>query len=902
MTRSVSVLVRVAISSAVAAALTGGPGRAPVSAQLGGAESVVEYGGAAGLGLALRRLGTTKRVLMIGAHPDDENTAVLSALALGEGADAAYISLTRGEGGQNLIGGELQEGLGLIRSEELLAARRLDGATQYFTRAYDFGFSRSADETFGHWPRDEIFADLVEVVRRFRPDILISVFSGTPADGHGHHQVAGILARDAFRAAGDASELPEQIVSGVREHQPTYLFQAVWRPRGDEPISMSTGDYDPLLGRSHFQVAMASRSRHRSQDMGQAEPAGPQHAAIAVLAGEYPASGVSLFAGIDTTLSMIAEHGAGGRTSAAPPAIAEALRRYEAQVVEAQRSFNPLAPDSITPILDRARAELLAADSMTERAGADALRRAIEIERHQLDVALWTAAGLVLDAQVDDARMVPGQEIGLTLSLWNGGPRPVDVVALEPALPPGWNALPEDTEARDALPPGAVVRRRFTVRVPAGEPATEPYYLREARDADLYRWPQDPTVRALPFEPPPLNATARVRVGEHVVDRTVEATYVEVDRAQGERRIPVLVVPAINVAVSPTFTVLPMAPVASGTDENGGTGAGGRATSRAITVELTSEATGSVTGTLRVETPTGWHATPPSVPVTLEQNAGHRELQFSIEPPETSAPGEYRVRVVFEAASGARYDRGYTVIEYPHTRPRTLYRDAAIDIAVVPVQVAADLDVGYIEGAGDAGALALRQIGVAVTPLDADALAAADLSRFDAIVLGIRTFEVRPDVIAYNDRLLDYARDGGTVIVQYNQYEYAEGGFAPYPLTIARPHGRVTDEAAPVRLLDPSHPLLSVPNAIATADFDGWVQERGLYFADTWDDRYTPLLEMADPDMEPLRGALLAAGVGEGWYVYTGLSLFRQLPQRVPGAYRILANLVSLGRPVEGQR
>lgn len=246
-------LTHVLIQFVVVALFAGGGDPAPILAQAGD----VEHGGAAALGLGLRRLGTTKRVLMIGAHPDDENTAVLSTLALGEGADAAYISLTRGEGGQNLIGPELQEGLGLIRSEELLAARRLDGATQYFTRAYDFGFSRSADEAFGHWPRDTILADVVEVVRRYRPDILISVFSGTPADGHGHHQVAGILARDAFRAAGDSSAFSEQIASGLSPHQPAYLFQAVWRPQGDEPLAMSTGGYDPLIGRSHFQIAMA---------------------------------------------------------------------------------------------------------------------------------------------------------------------------------------------------------------------------------------------------------------------------------------------------------------------------------------------------------------------------------------------------------------------------------------------------------------------------------------------------------------------------------------------------------------------------------------------------------------------------------------------------------------------
>lgn len=845
---------------------------------------VTEHEGAAALGLALRRLGTSKRVLMIGAHPDDENTAVLSELALRQGADVAYLSLTRGEGGQNLIGPELQEGLGIIRSEELLAARRLDGARQFFTRAYDFGYSRSAQEALQHWPRDSVLADVVEVVRRFRPDVVVSVFSGTPRDGHGHHQAAGIMAREAFQAAGDPQRFPGQIRAGLRAHRPAYLFQSVWRPEGSEPVRISIGDYDPLLGRSNYQIAMASRSRHRSQDMGQPEPIGPRSAAIAVLAGDYPGGG-SFFAGLDSTLSSLAASPI-SQTSFTPPHV-EALRAYEAEIGQARDAFNPLRTTALIPILARAYEQLQKAEHFSE--GFEDLRFAIAAEKAELQDALWNAAGLVFDAQVEAPEIVPGQEFTFSLTVLNGGTDPVTVRALEPLLPQGWHATPQDGLPGQPLEPGAVRRRAFRVRVADDAQPTEPYYLRAPRQGDLYTWPQDTALRALPFEPPQVRAFASVVVAANTLERNTEAVYVEIDKASGQRRRPVLVVPAVHVAVTPPFAVIPLGGAAA---QNG---SAATVNAREITVALTSAVESPLSGTLRIELPPGWTAEPASSEVQLQQRGVRRELRFRLLAPASIAPGEYPVRAIFESSDGRRYDRGHTVIDYPHTRPRPLYRSAETGVSVFPIAVAPGLRVGYVEGAGDDGALALRQLGVDVTPLDSETLARGDLSRYDAIVLGIRAYEVRQDLIAHNERLLEYARRGGTVVAQYNKYEYPEGGFAPYELTMARPHGRVTDENAPVRLLDPSHQALSWPNRITEADFTGWVQERGLYFADSWDERYTSMLEMADPGEQPERGSLLVARVGDGWYAYTGLALFRQLPEGVPGAYRLLANLVSLG-------
>src|SRR5919108_4376634 len=353
-------------------------------------QAVIDGDGAAAMGVALRRLGTTKRVLMIAAHPDDENTAVIAELALGHGADVAYLSLTRGEGGQNLIGPELQEGLGLIRSEELLAARRLDGARQFFTRAYDYGFSKSAAEAFRQWPKDTLLADVVEVVRRYRPDIMIAIFSGTPADGHGQHQASAMLAREAFDAAADPARFPAQLARGLRPHRVRYLFQAPYRPPPDAPLRLSTGDLDPLFARSRYQIAMQSRSQHRSQDMGRAEPIGPQATSLIVVAGEYPATGRSLFAGLDTTLSQRA------RSAGAAAQVVELLAEYERIVLGARAAYNPLRMHELVAPLSASLARVRSV-SFPAIAVFDELRTALESETAELADAVRQAAGLVVD-------------------------------------------------------------------------------------------------------------------------------------------------------------------------------------------------------------------------------------------------------------------------------------------------------------------------------------------------------------------------------------------------------------------------------------------------------------------------------------------------------------------------
>jgi LmbE family N-acetylglucosaminyl deacetylase len=840
------------------------------------AQNVVEGDGASSLGVALRQLGTTKRVLMIAAHPDDENTALIAELALGDGADVAYLSLTRGEGGQNLIGPELQEGLGLIRTEELLAARRLDGARQFFSRAYDFGFSKSADETFRHWPRDTILADVVEVVRRFRPDIIISVFSGTPADGHGHHQAAGMLAREAFTAAADAALFPEQFARGLRPHAATHLFQAMYRPPADAALRLATGDLDPLFGRSRYQIAMQSRSRHRSQDMGRAEPLGPQSVALRVLASRLdpglPEREQSLFAGLDTTLALHA------RSAGAPADVLRRIEQYERTVAGARAEYNPLRGWQLAQPIASAIGAL---DSimLPPGPGFAALRDALGRERTKASNALRQAAGIVVDAVSDRQRLAGGEPFHVTVTLWNGGSSPVMWRDVRLVVPDGWTVRADSTTP-GALTPGTLKRTRFLVTPDAGTAPTEAYFLRSPRDGALYRWDIADSLRALPFQPPVVRAVLRLDAGVPI-DVEREAEFLGVDKAVGEVRQPLIVVPRANVLAEPRLIVV----------------SSGDTRARSVSVTVTSASAAALSGDVHLDAPAGWHVAPVATTVSLQRHGDSRTIEFTVTPPATAgeANGASELRARFVTDHGT-FDRGHAIIDYPHTRPYPLYHDARVRAVAFPVNIATNLRIGYIEGAGDDGAFALRQLGATVEQLGPADLAGADLDRFDAIVAGIRAYEVRADLLQHNQRLLDYARRGGTFIVQYNKYEIVDGGFMPYPATMARPHGRVTDPAAAVTLLHPEHPLLAGPNRITAADFDGWVQERGLYYLASFDDRYTPLLAMADDGEQPLHGGLVAARLGQGWYVYSGLALFRQLPEGVPGAFRLLANLVSLGR------
>ena len=801
-------------------------------------------GGLVELDRLLHRLAVPYRVLVIGAHPDDEDTRLLALIARGYGAEAAYLSLSRGEGGQNLIGGELGVALGLLRSQELVSARELDGARQFFTRTYDFGYSRSLDETVRFWLPDSVLKDVVRVVRRFRPHVILSVWSGTPWDRHGQHQMSGVATYGAFTAAGDPARFPElETEEGLEPWQPLKLYRSTRFDTAATTLTLETGGLDPMTGRTYHQIAMASRSQHRSQDMGQLQRTGPavtRMQLVADLTGrEGDESESDLFGGVPADTSWLAS-------------FADSLRAA---------TTAPRLGDAVPPL----------AEALRRARGRQAPAGQVEL----LERALAVAAGLVVDGTANKSAVVPGSTFEVTLQIYNAGPLAVRVERVWVRTPSGWHVTPVDP-APPALDPGSEVRRRFEVTAPVDAEPSQPYFLSRPVVGALYDWSEtEPAVRGLPFDPPLLEASVSMTVLDTEVRLSREISHRIQDQAVGEVREPLRVAPAIEVTLEPDRLVWSSAgPV-----------------EQVFTVTLQHRGGGSTAGEVRLEAD-GWEM-PRAQPFLFRGPGESQSFRFTVARPETER-ARATVWAVAATESGAEFDLATVQIRYPHVRPTAYARSAASDVEIAPIVLPQVSAVGYVRGAADRVPEALSQIGLPVEILGADALAASDLSRFDAIVVGPRAYEIDSALVSHNDRLLEYVRGGGLLVVQYQQYQFVRGGYAPYSLEIARPHDRVTDETAPVTLLDPEHPAVTRPNLLGDADWVGWPQERGLYFAHAWDDAYTPLLELTDPGMPPLRGGLLMASYGDGTYVYTGISFFRALPAGVPGAYRLFLNLLAL--------
>ncbi len=843
--------------------------------------------GIVGTGLLLRRLDGVKRVLLIGAHPDDEDTSLISALSRGLGVETAYLSLSRGEGGQNLIGPEMDEGLGLVRTGELLAARSLDGGRQFFTRAFDFGYSKTGEEAFRYWPKEEILRDVTWVVRTFRPQVIVSVFSGTTRDGHGQHQVAGIVAHEVFDVAGDPNRYPEQIAAGVPAWAPSKLYLLTRRNPQAGTAGIETGDFDPLLGRSYYQIAMDSRSKHRSQDMGAAQPMGPRRSTVALVKSRREMDGPDeIFAGVDTALVALAEE-LPVETRGEVVGHLESYRRYIGQAKEALGVQDPWG--SSEP-LGHALSSLRMAMGLLGGeggSGSGELARSLQERFPQLQAAVLRSAGVVVDVSLETDLLVPGRGVEGVVAVWNGGPYTLRDVSGHLSLPrswgrsagPGGSAGSVDLGSTGDVEPGAISRLPFQLEVPPEAEASRAYFMEEARDGELYRWPEDRRFWASPANPDLFQGVLGLRVGDlGEVTVSVPVRFRGVDKATGEFLKPIQIVPALSVSLDPAMMVWPA--------EAGG--------AREFTVTVEGQADGQLDGSVSLSVPDGWEATPQRYPVSISEAGAAASFTFQVVRPAGLPQGQYSVEARVQTDDGLEFGNGVTLVDYPHIRRSALLPPAKARVSVFPVSVTADLRVGYVMGSGDGGPDAAKQMGASVEMLDPEALRTGDFSDFDVVVLGIRAYETRPDLGAANDRLLDYVRSGGTLIVQYNKYEFARGGFAPYEVGMSRPHDRVADETVPVRFLEPDHTLLRSPNPIGPSDFQGWVQERGLYFLGTWAPEYTPLLEMADPGEEPNRGGLMVAPLGDGFYVYSGLAFFRQFPEGVPGAYRLFANLISL--------
>jgi LmbE family N-acetylglucosaminyl deacetylase len=791
--------------------------------------------------LALRSLGVMGSALYVGAHPDDENTALLAYLARGRGVRTAYLSITRGDGGQNLVGPEKGELLGLIRTQELLAARHVDGAEQFFTRAIDFGFTKSPEETLRLWGHDAALADVVWVLRRFRPDVVISRFPTTGEGGHGQHTASAILAREAFEAASDPTRFPEQL-KYVKPWKPKRLLwnsfvRAGGRPAGNNVLSVDIGGYNALLGRSYTEIAAESRTMHKSQGMGSPERRGTALNYFTHIAGEEATS--DIFDGVDLTWRRVP----GGE------AVAHALE-------QAAREFRPAEIEALVPLLFRARNEIRKLPT------GDPL---VEAKNEQLTRLILSSVGLWAEAISATPFTTPGADLRVAVTLVNRSNIPM---RLDSVLLTNGKSQPVDKEMSHNQP------LTLEVQVPASMDYSQPYWLRKAPTKGLFEVDEQTSVgEPSPSKELALVVNATVGSGEKI-DFNLPVLFRWTDRIQGELYRPVVIVPEVAVQLEEKVVVF------------------ADRTPKPISVVLKNNVAQAMTGTLRLRLPTGWSSTPPSVPVTLKSKDEEFRASFSITPPAGASTAT--VAVEFEAGS-LRLTRGLMEIDYPHIPRQTLFPPA--EARLVRTDLRRDgKRIGYVMGAGDEIPAALRQVGYNVVLLSDQDLETA-LSTFDAIVTGVRAYNTRPRLRQLQDRLLEYVERGGTLIVQYNTPDRAIDNMrlGPYPLRLSRDE-RVTVEDAPVAILAPQHVLLNAPNKITPADFDGWVQERGLNYPSEWDERYETILESHDPGEKELRGGTLFARVGRGIYIHTSLAFFRQLPAGVPGAYRLFVNMIEAGK------
>ncbi len=874
----------------------------------GRAQIPAQDSGAAGAWQKLLKLRTTASAMHTTAHPDDEHGGVLAMLSRGQGARVSLLTLTRGESGDNAIGPELFDGLGLMRTEELLIADRYYGVDrQYFGTVVDYGFSKRLDEALEKWGKDTVLRDVVGILRTERPLVLIARFQGNQRDGHGNHSAAGLLTQEAFKLAGDPAAFPEQIAAGLRPWQPLKLYMGGVRENEDWTIRVDAGEYDPMLGDSYQSFARLGLSFQRSQNSGRFSPQpGPSISYYQRLQSlvDAPAKEKSFFDGIDTSLPGLYR---ALRTKA--PAGAEGLlTAIDREIKAAFETFKFDDPSAAVPALARA---LAATRTALGPLGADSdVRFTLEEKERQISDAIHSALGISLTAIAQPAgtpettgpfssgppamgAVVSGQSFEVRTVFANRGRIEVMNVRMavqSTARSGNWTVAGAGASVgpggTGAAAPNRPLVSKFTVTVPENAPLTRPHFSRTSIQEARYTV-ADESDRYRPSAASALEAAVRYEVSGVPVEIRRPVTRLEANVPYGFDSRVLAVVPALALTLTPATVVAPLR-------EGQGRSRNAVTTKINVKVEVLNNRDGASEGTLGLKVPAGWKVSPLSQPFVFSR-AGERALYgFDIAIPSLENKA-YRIEAV--ATSGGReYREGYAAIRHRDLETRYLYRDAVASVRGVDVKITPGLKVGYVMGVGDDVPAGLAQIGVAVQLLGEQDLATGDLGRFDAVMTGTRAYGVRNDLRTYNRRLLDYVKAGGNLIVLYNTQEFVPDVYAPYPAKHSAGAEEVSEEDSPVEILAPGAQVLHTPNRITKTDFGNWVEQRGSKFWEAWDPRYTPLIATWDKGQPPQKGGWLHATYGKGHYTYFAYAFHRQLPYGVPGAYRLLANLLSLNQ------
>jgi LmbE family N-acetylglucosaminyl deacetylase len=796
------------------------------------------------LKLAMNRLSVLGSVLYVGAHPDDENTALLAYLAKGKLVRTAYLSMTRGEGGQNLIGPELGDELGAIRTQELLAARRVDGAEQFFSRAIDFGYSKTSKETMNMWGDEKMLSDVVWIIRNFRPDVIITRFSPT-IGGHGNHTSSAILAEQAFEASGDANRFPDQLkyVEPWKAKRLMFNTARFFDASFDttNAVKLDVGEYNQILGRSYSEIAGISRTNHKSQGFGASQTRGPGINYFRNTLGD-PAT-TSPLDGIDLSWSRVP----GGGT-------------VDSLLKAVDNNFDIEHTSAGLPLLLKARSAMIKLQDGYW----------VDLKRKEIEEVIKAAAGLWIDALASEYSVVPGNQITLSIDALNRSDAAIRIDSV--SVPNSAGSI-----RPQLLISNVPVQSSLTVDVPLDAPYSVQYWLQQQPDKGSYNIPHQQLIGRAE-NAPAISATFYLTIGGQQLSYVVPVQYRWVDPVDGELYRPLVVIPPAAINLEEKVIVF--------TGE----------TEKEISLTVKSGMP-NVSGSVRLVLPDGWSSNPTSSQFELKAMNDEKVVRLAVRPSNAARSGEFSVEA---NVAGKILDRGRITIQYKHIPPQVIFPLAHGKLVRTDLSMSGKT-VGYIMGAGDEVPTALRQMGYQVTLLTDDDLANRDFSRVDVVIAGIRAYNTRPALRMYQNRLMDYVKKGGTYIVQYVTLQRSESdNLGPYPFNVSR--DRVTVEEAPPVFLNPHHALLNYPNKITAEDFDGWVQERGLYFADRWDAHYDTVIGFADPGESLKSGGLLYAKYGKGNYIYTGFDFFRELPAGVPGAYRLFSNMLSVGKETKLKR